>query len=109
MFKVVSQNTFTREVTVRSPSDGGHVDETVKVTYNYLDVDQINAFDRNTPAGTADFLRAAVRKLDDLVGPDGRPLVFNNQVRDQVINHVAARQALLIGFFEAIGEARLGN
>ncbi len=109
MFKVTEKRTFTHPVTVMTPADGGHAEETFKCTFNYLDVDQVEGFDLNTKEGTTAFLQAIVNRLDDLVNDHGNPMTYNDALRDQVIKLGSVRSALIAAYLEAVSKAKTGN
>lgn len=109
MFKIAATRTFTHLVTVMTPTDGGHLEETFKCTFNYLDTDQIAAFDLNTRDGTTDFLKAVVCKFDDLVDNSEQPVIYNDALRDSIIKLGPVRAALITAFFGAISKAKSGN
>ncbi len=110
MFTVTSQPTFTHTVKVLVPVDGGHQEQTLKVTYRVLasDTDE-DEFDLNSTSGSTAFLKKAVVGLDDMVGADEKPLPYSDGVRDQLIKLPYVRVAMARGYYEAITKAALGN
>ncbi|RJF70867.1 hypothetical protein [Rhodopseudomonas palustris] len=110
MFKVAADRIFSRDVTVLTPADGGHVKETLKVSFNYLDIDAVARFDLKTADGTTAFLKAIVRRLDDLTDVDDRPLPYSTELRDAVLRLGHVRQAIATAYFAAVnGDAQAGN
>jgi hypothetical protein len=103
MFKVIpdTDRTFTHDVTVFTPVDGGYLKETLKVTYNYIDLDERKKFDITTSEGTEAFLKRVVRKLDDLTDEKNQPVPYSDELRDRVLKLNPVRQAVSNGFFQA--------
>ena len=48
MFKIVNNRTFTHDVAVMVPVNGGHQEDTLKTTFNYVDADKLAGFDLTT-------------------------------------------------------------
>ncbi|MDQ2084509.1 hypothetical protein RA307_30370 [Xanthobacteraceae bacterium Astr-EGSB] len=109
MFTLVDTPTFRHEVKVRVPVDGGHKEESVRVTYRVLPVEVMEKHDLRTPAGNRAFLQDAVIKLDDIVDASNQPIPYSDSLRDQVLSLPYARAALAEGYFTAIAGARAGN
>lgn len=107
--KLVAERKFTHRVKVQTPVDGGHKEETLKVTYRVLDAVAVEAFDLATTEGTTDFLREVISHLDDIVGEDNAPIPYSDELRDEVLKVPYIRAALGRGYFEAIGKGRKGN
>ncbi|RIA44043.1 hypothetical protein DFR49_2279 [Hephaestia caeni] len=109
MFIVADNPTFKHTVTAMVPIDGGYREETFDVTYNVIVPDEIDEFDLGTVAGSTDFLRRAIHRLDDIAGADKKPIPFSIELRDRLLTLPWARRAISNGYFEAINKARPGN
>jgi len=109
MLKIATERTFQRTVTALAPVDGGFAEEAFGVTYRVLSTDAADKFNTFTVEGTTKFLRAVIVKLDDLEGEGGRPVPYNDEVRDMVIGLPHARAALIDGYFKNVGKAKEGN
>lgn len=109
MFKIVQNRTFTHAVKVAMPIDGGYAEETLKVTYNYLDSDEARTFDLKTAEGSAKFLDRAVVRFDDLTDENGQPLAYSAEVRKAVLGMPNAWNAVVNGYFIAVGKSAEGN
>lgn len=109
MFKVVSNRTFTHEVTVMMPSDGGYTTEKFKATFNYLGSEEANAFDVSTDDGALNFMKRIIARLDDITDDAGMPIPYSDALRDQVLNMPNPRRALLKSYFSAMAKAAEGN
>lgn len=109
MFKIAKDHTFTSVVTIPVPADGGHENQTLKCTYKVLSDEEIGMFNMSTLDGQKDFLRACIKRLDDLVDADDNPLAFNDRVLEDVIGLMYARNPLLAGYTKGMVPARLGN
>jgi hypothetical protein len=102
--------TFTQDVTVMTPIDGGHRRETLKVTFNYLDVEAIDKFDIKTMQGTTDFLHAVVNRFDGLTDDaTGEPVPYSEELRAQLCNMPHVRQAVCLKYFDSVSKAKAGN
>ena len=108
-FKLQSKPTFTHKVKVMTPVDGGHREESVRVTFEVLSTEELKDYDLATPEGTTDFLRRVVVRIDDVEGEDGHPAPWSDELRDQLIVWPPMRIALSQAYFAATGKARRGN
>lgn len=109
MFKIAEEPTFTHDVTARVPVDGGHKDETFKATFRVLEPERLDGFDLATTEGATAFLKAAIKKLDDVTDAEGKPLPWSDEVLNQVLRLPYARVALTKSYFEAVHGAPAGN
>lgn len=109
MFKVNSNPTFTHEVEIKTPVDGGFKTETIKTTFRLLPDDVTLSFNTRDPEGQKDFVRAIVVKMDGLVDEKDKPLDYNDELRDRVIAIPYVRQGMFNAYVRAISAARLGN
>lgn len=108
--RIASKRTFTHDVTVFTPIDGGHRKEVLKTTFNYLDVHQADAFDLSARAGISEFLLAIVNKFDGLIDDaSGQPTPYNEELRDQLLSLPHVRMALVTEYFGAVQKAKAGN
>jgi hypothetical protein len=109
MFKVVTMPTFKRPVEISVPSDNGHEKQTLTATYKALAAEEADKFDLSTQSGSAEFLRAVIVKLDDVVGENNEVLPYSDNLRDQIIAMPYARMPLARAYMEAVGGAKAGN
>lgn len=109
MFKIVQNRTFTHDVAVLIPSDNGHVEETLKTTFNYVDADKLASFDLTTGAATDAFLDAIVSSFHDCVDEHGQPLPDSEQLRKQLLGMHNVRSALLRHYLNAVRKTKEGN
>lgn len=107
MFKIVSEPTFTIPVTVCVPVDGGHKDQTLKVKFAVVDVDELG--EAAGLDGQQKLLRRVVRGLEDVVDDADKPLPYSDELRDQLIAVPYVRAAMLQSYLAAIGKTRVGN
>ncbi len=107
--KISKDPTFTHDVPVRTPVDGGFRDEKLKTTYAVIPVDEVRGFDLKSAEGTDGFLERAVRSFSDLTGDDDKPLSYNDEVRAFLLKQPHVRQALCVGYFDAVSGAATGN
>jgi hypothetical protein len=109
MFKIVPNPTFTHDVTVMTPIDGGFADETLIVTFNYLDTNQAEKFEINTVDGTTAFLNAIVVKLDGLTDVEGKPIACSLDLREKLLRTNTVRRAILQHYANAVNKVKEGN
>lgn len=102
---------FTREITVRVPTDGGFENQTMMVTYQTLPTDQVEAMLATGTGnqGMRDFASAICAHIDDLVDVDGKPLAWNDAVKKQVLALPYAFLPIREGYLVAMDEARAKN
>jgi hypothetical protein len=109
MFIVQDNPTFTHTVTAMVPVDGGHKKQTFRVTYSMVEGEEYEAFDLKTREGTFGFMRRVVTHLDDLFDEHGQSLPYSDTLREQVMRLPWARQAIVKGYFDALGKTAEGN
>ena len=109
MLRVTNDPTFTHDCTVQVPVDGGFREDRCKATFRVLPTDEVDEFDLATEAGTKDFLKAVLIKLDELEDEKKQPIPYSDEIRDQLLRVPYVRIALAQTYFGAVGKARLGN
>lgn len=107
--KIVNKRTFTHDVKVLTPIDGGFEDENLKTTFNYMTTEETNAFNLRSPTETTAFLEAAVVTFHDLVDEARAPVACTPEIRAGLLVHPNARQALVTHFFDAVTKVKEGN
>ena len=108
-FKVVAEPQFTHTVKIRTPVDGGYLDESCKATYRVIPAEEADAFDISTAEGSTAFLQRVIARLDELVDAEKNPIEWSDHVRDQVFCLPYARVGLARGYFEGVSGAKKGN
>ena len=109
MFIIDEEPKFTHTVKAQVPVDGGFKEQSFKATFRVLPPEEIDKFDLTSTEGSSDFLRRVIVGLDDVAGPDKKPISYSDELRDKVIALPYARAALATGYFKAIAGARTGN
>ncbi|UFZ05455.1 hypothetical protein LQG66_03825 [Bradyrhizobium ontarionense] len=109
MFKVVTNRTFTHDVKVQIPADGGHVEETLKTTFVCLPSEQLANYDLRTEGGASVFLEASVKTFHDLVDDDEQPIECTAELRTKLLCDPNIRLALSTHYFRAVTKAPEGN
>jgi hypothetical protein len=107
--KICRNPTFTRDVEVMTPCDGGHIRETLKVTYRVIPVDQAAKYDLAKREEVTQLLRDIVVRLDDLTDEKDKPISYCDEVRDHVFAMPHSRIAIARTYFDAVTSAREGN
>ena len=108
--KKTKNPTFTHNVEVRRPVDGGFKDESLTVRFLALPVDRLEEFNLFTTDGTTDYLKTIVVGWgDDYLGDDDKPIPFSDAERDELINDPPVRRALVETYAKALSGAKAGN
>lgn len=100
---------FTHDVKILIPIDGGHREDNLKVTYNYLGLDETKAFDLSTPEGTTAYLKAIIHSFDDLTDDKNKPVGYTAALRDQLLNAQYVRQPVMGHYLDAVRKVKPGN
>ena len=109
MFKLTTNATFKRTVTVSIPVDGGLSEETMDVTFRALPVSKFKDIDVATLEGQEKFLRLVIADLGDITDDKGKQLPYNDKLRDELIDFSFIRAPLLKSFEQGIMGAREKN
>lgn len=109
MFKILNNPTFTHEVEINVPADGGYDRQSLKATFKVLGADELGLFDTSGNQGQKDFLKAVIVKLDDLMDEEGRALSYNDKLRDKLLELFYVRIPLLEAYSRAMVIGRAGN
>lgn len=107
MFKVSTNRTFSRTVTVCVPVDGGFEDQTVKATYRVVPDEELS--NSEGVEGQKADLRKMIVSLDDLVDDDKQPVSYSEALLEQLIAQSYVRIALLRKYIEAVTKVKKGN
>ena len=109
MFKIVKNPTFTHSVPVMVPVDGGHLEQSLRVKFRVVPVDELAHHDLNSPEGTESYCRAIVEEFGDLVGENDQPLSPSDEVSNTLFRTTYIRLALVRAYTAAMSKARAGN
>lgn len=109
MFKIVDKRTFTHDVKVLTPADGGFAEESLKTTFNYLTSEAIKSFDLRTVEGTGGLLEAAVVTFHELGDDHDLPVACTPEIRSQLFVNPNVRLALVAHYLDAVTKVKEGN
>lgn len=109
MFVFDPKASFKHKVNVLVPVDGGHEEQSFEATFVVVPTDRIAQFDLSDSEQSAAFLREAIASVGDVVGPDKKPVVYSDKLRDALIAQPHVRTALARTYFEAVIKAQQGN
>ena len=109
MLKVVDNPEFTHVVSIMVPKDGGHQEETLKCRFRVIGSELADSFEITEVEGLKLYLRAVIVTMADLVDGDGKPLEFNDNVLEAVLNLPYARIGLFRAYNAAVTKVRQGN
>lgn len=107
MFKISTEATFTHEVTVCTPIDGGFREDKFKAKYRVVDIEELDQV--NDLAGQQAILKRIVCGLEDVTGDDDKPLPYSDELRDKLIAVPFVRAAMFQTYLAAITKTRVGN
>lgn len=107
MFKVSTTPTFTHCVTVCVPVDGGFREDKCKATFRVLPEDELGW--GNDSISQTESVRRILISMDELEGADGKPLLWSDELRDQLIAVPYVRAALVQTYVAAVTKTRVGN
>ena len=109
MFNIAERPEFTHEVKIAVPADKGYREESMRVRFRAIPDEEADAFRLDDPDGMKAFLREIIVHIDDLVGGDGKPIAWSEDVRELVLGMPWVRMALMRAYTVAVVNARLGN
>ena len=108
MFKVATDPTFTHQVVVMIPIDGGFDKQSFKATFRVLGKEEDRP-DLSTADGSTAFLRDVVTDMSELEGEDGQPLPYSDALRDRLLKVPYVQAALVRTYVAAVSKAPAGN
>lgn len=109
MFKITPNATFKHNVTVMTPIDNGHEEETLVTTFRYRDADQLKGFDLHTADGTTGFLEETVVTFHDLVDDNNVAIDCSADIRARLFRRQSVRNALIKHYSAAVTKVKEGN
>lgn len=105
MFKIDPNPEFSHKVKVRVPVDGGFADQEFTARFRVLPWSEVQATDGD-PAGQ---LRRIWVGWEGIVDDAGEPVPFSDAARDQMIDLLYVRVAVLETYSVAVAGAKRGN
>lgn len=109
MFKVVKEPTFTHDVEILEPSDGGHRKQKLKTTFRVVEDEVEHDSTASAVERAKDWLRRRIVAFHDLTDEDGKELPYSDDLRDQLLARPDIRLGLTLGYNNAINKALKGN
>ena len=109
MFKIIKERKFTHSVVVMVPSDGGHVEETLRCQFRAVPQSELMEFDLSTADGTLGWLRAVCVSFLDVTDEEGKLIPMSDALRDEVLGSSFIQIALIRHYTLAMSKARVGN
>jgi hypothetical protein len=106
-FKVQKNPSFTHDVEVSLPIDGGFEKIILSTRFNYLGMDELEKFELSSNEGQDQFFAKAIVTFNDLVDDEGKPIACDASVRAQILGLTNVRIALMAAYTLALqGAAR---
>lgn len=110
MFKIEKNPHFTHEVTVMTPVDDGHREDTFNARFKVQPSSFTETFDlRAAGSGVRDFLKQTVTHLEGIVDEDGEPIPYTSELLDTVLENYFCRLGLINTYVNGIAKAKTGN
>lgn len=110
MFKIEKNPHFTHEVTVMTPVDNGHREDTFKARFKVQSVAFVEGFNLiGAGPGVRDFLEQTITHLEDIVDEDREPIPFSPDLLASVLDNYACRLALVNTYVAGVAKAKSGN
>lgn len=109
MFKLIRKPEFTHDVPLAMPVDGGHAEVILRTRFRALPDSDTAGFDMRRAEDAKALLRAVVVRFEDLVDDDGEPVSHSPELRDEMLDHAWIRNGLVLGYVNAVSQARVGN
>lgn len=106
MFKLAANPTFTHDVEITEPVDGGHRKQKLKTTFRVITTDRYQELIKD---GDLALLREVVERFHDVEDENGQPVEYSDALRDQLIQLPYIRIGVVRGYNEAIVGARAKN
>jgi len=104
MFKLSSNTTFKREITVVIPTDEGSSKGTFTATFKRLPQSRIDTLvdDQSDEGGDRQLLDEILVAVDGIADANGDPMPSDEKTLDMVKDDACARVALVTDYFHAI-------
>lgn len=109
MFSISNSPTFTHTVKINVPVNGGYEQQSFQATFNVLPTEEAARFDLSNGEETTAFLKRIIAHLDDLAGPDGKPVPYNSDLRDRLIQLPYVRIPVAAAYFDGVTGSYTGN
>lgn len=110
MFKIEKEPKFWATVTVFTPVDEGHREDTFRARFKVQPAETVEGFDLALSGDDiAEFLRTTIVDLDDIQDDDGKTVAFSDELLNTMIGNYNARIAMRDTYIAAVTKARAGN
>jgi hypothetical protein len=108
MFKITKNPEFTHDVPVLVPCDGGHVEQSLRVRFRAISVDEMNTHSMYGD-GQETYLRAVCVRFEDVADDDGQPIPPSEELTTKLLAIPFVRVALIRAYTLAMSKAKTGN
>jgi hypothetical protein len=109
MFNIEAKPTFRRTVTVRVPDEDGSHEETMIALFKVATDEELAGVDLDTDAGTTEFCRRVIVRLDDLADAKKQPVAYSPETLEQVLAMPHVRVAIVRTYTREVLTAAAGN
>lgn len=108
MFTLALRAEFTHPVTVMTPVDGGHREDTFRARFVAISAEeQADLLAANDEGVT--FLRRIVVGLEDIVDASGKPIAFDDNLLTTMLDIRWVRLGMIAAYSRAITKIKTGN
>lgn len=108
MFTLALRAEFTHPVTVMTPVDGGHREDTFRARFAVVSAEeQADLLAANDDGET--FLRKIVVGLEDIVDAEGKPVPFSPELLTAMLGLRWVRLGLIAAYSRAVTKIKTGN
>lgn len=109
MFKIEKEPKFWAPVTVFTPIDDGHREDTLRVRFKVQPAETVESFNLTNGEEIREFLKVTVVGLDDILDEDDNAMPFSEELLETMLSNYAARMAMLNTYVASVTKARAGN
>ena len=106
MFTVSRAPTFTHEVDITVPVDGGSERVKLKTRFRVKSLDELASLERE---GETQLFAAVVDRFEDLADDEGKPVDCTDKVKEQILGYAFVRTGIRQAFMAAMLGAERKN
>jgi hypothetical protein len=109
MFKISSKPTFTHDVEIQVPVDGGHSTERLKTRYRVVEFSKLETLDLGNVKDQDKYLDLIVDGFEELVDDDEKPVKNPAAHTKKLLGLLFVRGPVMRQYMEAMAGAKVKN
>lgn len=109
MFKISSKPTFTHDVEIQVPVDGGHSTEFLKTRFRVVEFSRLENLNLGDVKDQDKYLSLIVDGFEDLVDDHDKPLKNMETHTKQLLGLLYVRGPVMRAYMEAMAGAKVKN